>query len=231
MISVVIPAYNDGKYIGRVLSSIKNQKINNLEIIVVDGGSTDNTVRIAKKYAPIIKQKKRGVSNARNIGANIARGEILYFVDGDTVVKKGTLDELERIFKDASISMASGPIEPLERVNISIKLVFWLSSLSSRISVLIKVPLFIGSNIAVRKSVFSRINGFNESLITSEDLDFSRRAGKFGRTVFSKRLRVMPSARRVIEWGVLRFFLFSVYNLLRFFILGRPVRNYPHISG
>ncbi len=83
-VSVIIPAYNEEKFIEKCLISIKNQSFKDIEIIVVDDGSTDKTVEIAEKIADrVILQDHLGCGKARNIGAKSAAGEILVFIDAD----------------------------------------------------------------------------------------------------------------------------------------------------
>lgn len=83
-ISVIIPMRDTEKYIAECLDSIMSQTYPNLEIIVVDDGSTDNSVLIAKSYkVKVIQQKKMGVSVARNTGIDMATGEYLHFIDAD----------------------------------------------------------------------------------------------------------------------------------------------------
>lgn len=83
-ISVIIPSYNAEKYIGECLDSVLSQTYKNLEIIVVDDGSTDKSLKIAKsKKVKVIEQKSMGVSVARNTGIDKATGEFLHFIDAD----------------------------------------------------------------------------------------------------------------------------------------------------
>lgn len=92
MVSIVIPAYNSEKTIERCLESVINQTYRDIEVIVVDDGSTDRTYEIVYKYGvldkriKIIQQKNQGVSAARNIGIENAYGEYLSFVDSDDIV-------------------------------------------------------------------------------------------------------------------------------------------------
>lgn len=92
MISVVMPVYNSEKYLKRAIESILQQTYKDIELIIVDDGSTDRSSVIINEYAQIdhrvrvISQKNSGVSAARNAGMNIARGEWLYFIDSDDYV-------------------------------------------------------------------------------------------------------------------------------------------------
>lgn len=96
-ISIIVPVYNAEKYIDRCLHSLINQTLKDIEIIVIDDGSKDNTNKILQKYKDkikIIKQKNSGVATARNKGLGIATGEYIYFVDSDDWIEKDTLEKL-----------------------------------------------------------------------------------------------------------------------------------------
>lgn len=89
LVSVVIPAYNAGKTIDETLRSVRSQSHCHLEIIVVDDGSVDDTITVAKKHAAqdcrirIVRQKNEGVAAARNRGWQDARAELIAFIDAD----------------------------------------------------------------------------------------------------------------------------------------------------
>ncbi len=91
-ISVIIPVYNVEKFLPQCLSSITNQTYKNLEIIIIDDGSPDNSESIYKKYAAtdkrikIIRQENSGISVARNIGLKNATGEYVHFIDSDDYI-------------------------------------------------------------------------------------------------------------------------------------------------
>lgn len=95
--SIVIPVYNVENYIGKCLESIKKQTFKDYEIIVVDDGSDDNSMKIVKKYdTKIINSSHVGVSEARNIGAKQAKGDYLIFLDSDDYWDKDLLKELTK---------------------------------------------------------------------------------------------------------------------------------------
>lgn len=89
LISVVVPVYNVGKYVEQCLNSIINQTYKNLEIILVDDGSTDNSGKICDEFAKkddrikVIHKKNGGLSDARNEGMKVVNGEFIAFVDSD----------------------------------------------------------------------------------------------------------------------------------------------------
>lgn len=103
-ISVIIPAYNVEKYIEKSLKSIMNQTLKEIEVIVVNDGSKDNTASIIKKISKLdkriilIDKENEGVSKARNIGIRKAKGEYLAFIDGDDWIEK---DYFEEVYKKA----------------------------------------------------------------------------------------------------------------------------------
>ena len=92
-VSVIIPTYNEAKYIGNCLSSLERQTFKAKEIIVIDDGSTDKTVEALSEFR-ILRQAHQGAGAARNLGAKHAIGDILVFVDADMEFSPQFLDEL-----------------------------------------------------------------------------------------------------------------------------------------
>lgn len=102
MISIIVPVYNTEKYLRSCLDSLINQNIDK-EIIIVDDGSTDNSLSIAKEYESkysfikVFHQPNSGQSSARNKGLMIARGDYVFFCDSDDFIEDNTLERLEDI--------------------------------------------------------------------------------------------------------------------------------------
>lgn len=112
LISVIVPAYNIAEYLPRCLDSILNQTYSNLEVIVISDGSTDGTDNVIKEYAekdsrvvPVFKENS-GVSDTRNKGLDIAKGDYIGFVDGDDYIESNMYEILlnNAIENDADIS-------------------------------------------------------------------------------------------------------------------------------
>lgn len=104
-ISVIAPIYNVEQFLSVFLHSIKEQKMKDIEIVLVDDGSTDDSLKIAREYAEtdervvVLHKENGGVSSARNAGIEIATGEYLYIVDSDDWLEN---DALERLWNEAS---------------------------------------------------------------------------------------------------------------------------------
>lgn len=103
LISIIIPIYNVEKYLRRCLDSVVNQSYNNLEIILVNDGSLDNSIEICNEYAhrdnriTIITQKNKGLSGARNTGIKHSNGDYLMFIDSDDKVEVNMVSTLVEI--------------------------------------------------------------------------------------------------------------------------------------
>ena len=113
LISVIIPLYNSERFIGKCVESLLNQTYSNCEIIIVDDGSTDNSLKIVEKYAEtdsrvkVFSGKKySGVSAVRNVGLNNAKGEYICFVDSDDYVSKYYLESLITSVKDTGADVS-----------------------------------------------------------------------------------------------------------------------------
>ena len=110
-ISVIIPCYNSSKYIEKCILSVLNQTYKNIEIIVIDDGSSDNTRELIKKYDVIsIFKENGGVSSARNMGLKIASGEYITFIDSDDYVSSNYIESIVNIINDYSYDIIETPL-------------------------------------------------------------------------------------------------------------------------
>lgn len=98
-ISVIIPVYNEEKYIVPCLKSLLKQEEKPDEIIVVDNNCTDKTIPLVRKYpVKIVKEKKQGIVFARNHGFNIATGDIIARIDADSTAPKNWVQTIKKNF-------------------------------------------------------------------------------------------------------------------------------------
>lgn len=192
-ISVVIPAYNASKYIVQCLEQIFNQTYKQLEVIVVDDGSTDNTSELASEYpVKLIQQVNQGVSVARNKGMEVATGDYLHFMDVDDLI---ALDFYLNMYDsicavDADMTCCNVYHERLPALSSKIKNTLLITFLDDKIDV-----SNVFSQGAVYKYLFKstllKENNlqFNTELIIAEDKYFSLQA-----IFFSKKFTTCPSA-------------------------------------
>ena len=178
IISFIVPTLNVEGYLPACLEAIKKQKVSEgeFEIIVVDNGSTDRTVEIARDSgAEVYIVPKKTVAALRNIGAAEAKGVFLAYVDADCVICDHWLQNGLRHFDDSKVAAAGVPT--LVEENGSWVECYWFLQRKEepRIKYVTWLPT---ENLIVRKSVFDKINGFNENLITCEDADFCYRLDK-----------------------------------------------------
>lgn len=179
LVSVIIPFYNEEEVIIDCLNSLKNQTYKRLEIIVIDDGSTDKTVQIVQTFkVKLLKQNHNGPGSARNLGAKIAKGEILVFVDSDMSFDKYFIRDLVApILQGKSIGtfskneMNANPENPWSA--------FWNINRGLPPDRLIpqdypnQAPVFR----AILKKEFDKVKGFDETGEYTDDWSLSKKLG------------------------------------------------------
>lgn len=117
-VSVIVPIYNAEKYLSACINSIIHQTYSNFEVILIDDGSTDNSLKISKNFASqnhnivVISKKNGGVSSARNAGLKQARGNYVMFVDSDDIINKDLIKHLVDMSTDVDI--VTSDIQPFK---------------------------------------------------------------------------------------------------------------------
>lgn len=167
MVSIILPTYNNGEDIGNCLDSLIHQTYRKFEIIVIDDGSTDNTEKIVKEYpVKYFKIKHSGRAHAKNIGAKMALGNILAFVEADGVYPSRYIESIVPHFiRDPEVGGVSTPYRVLNKTNF----VTSCKDIERQVNFSDDYKPF-GASI-YRRSVFEEIGGFDESLEFGEDID------------------------------------------------------------
>lgn len=198
MLSIIIPTFNEEKYLPRLLSSIKEQDFKDYEVIAADNNSKDKTRRIAKKYNCKIAEGGKRPGIGRNNGAKIARGDLLLFLDADCILNKNFLNNALRGIKNKSIGVACCYIYPYDG-NVADKIYF---SIFNKWIMLIQpfFPNTPGCCIFVKKAIHDKIKGFDERIFLYEEDDYIKRASKLGKFKIIN-YTIATSARRFIEEG------------------------------
>ncbi|MDL1974321.1 MAG: glycosyltransferase [Deltaproteobacteria bacterium] len=187
-VSIVIPAKNEENCIEQCLGSLFKIDFprEQYEIIVVDNGSTDSTRNIAESFGvKVISVPLGAIAAVRNGGAEEAEGNFLAFLDADCTVEKDWLYQATRYFsKENIVCFGSAPIIP--------KSATWVQQtwffVREKVDEVTDVSWLESMNMFVRKDIFFKVGGFNEKLITCEDVDLSYRLAAYGKIVSDKRI-------------------------------------------
>ncbi len=211
-VSIIIPAINEEKLLPSTLESVKTQTYRNLEVIVKDGLSDDKTVEIAKKNgAKVISLRDSSAGEARNQGAQLATGDILVFLDADTLMARDTVSKLVEDFRkyDAVLVFPryltreeadEVDSKPPYVVRVFVKSWFTFEDLFRKYA-----DRYAGGMCMACDAVaFRKIGGFNEQLKVCEDIEISYRFRRLGQVICDHDIVVYPSARRYLKGGVLR---------------------------
>jgi len=183
--SVIIPTFNRRKLLRKCILSIKNSEFKDMEIIVVDDGSTDGTSEMLSQLGcRYIQLDRGGAAHARNEGAKIAKGKYLVFIDSDVMILNDTLTKLQKHILNEGVEFACGHKMPVDIVGGSAKWVMlrktqsyykWSQKIGKKTTNSFVETAFM----AIIKSKFNEIGGFDNSIKASggEEHDFGHRLG------------------------------------------------------
>ena len=198
MLSIIIPTYNEEKYLPKLLNCIKKQNYANYQIIVSDSNSKDKTRQIAEKYGCIIVNGGLPAVG-RNNGAKIAKGVILLFLDADVQFCSNFISKSIREFEEKNLDVAGCYVLPLGN-NIIDKIFFGIFNLWT-FTTQFFYPNASGGGIFCRKWLHKKVNGFDESIKLSEDMDYVKRCAKYGKFRILKSASTFISMRRFEKEG------------------------------
>lgn len=233
MISIIIPTLQEEKVIASTLSGLKAFHSIPHEIIVSDGGSSDQTVAIARQYADRVIVHDGGmrqtIAQGRNAGARAAEGEFLIFLDADC-----TIENPDAFFSAALAHFAADPrlvaltaylrVLPSEET-LADKLIFGLMNFATRIrnNVMQKGDAPGGEFQMVRRAAFESVGGYRGDLVTREDRDLFARLAGIGRILTDPELTVFHTGRRAHNVGWTRLILLFFANTISFRLRGKLV--------
>jgi glycosyltransferase involved in cell wall biosynthesis len=220
MLSIVIPTFNEEKYLPRLLESIKKQSYKDYEIIVADN-SKDKTKQIAKKYkCKVVKGGKPG--KARNNGAKIAKYDLLFLDADDVLENKDFLKKFLKKIKKKKLDIATCKVLPIPN-NTDAKFYYFLKNLGNKYFGYIRKHAS-GQCLFIKKELFEKINGYDASLLLAEEHDLVQRASKHGKFYFFMNLYIYNSARRVEKEGLLRLLLKNTYSEI-YRLFGKKIKK------
>jgi glycosyltransferase involved in cell wall biosynthesis len=175
-ISFIIPVLNGELYVARCIDHILEEMNSNDEIVVVDNGSTDDTVRIVEQYPKVrlLIIPEVTIATLRNRGADIAKGDVLAFIDSDCLVCDGWRKAVEAVLSDNRIAV-TGSICDVPSSGTWIEKAWWSLRRYKR-----RVNYIASANLVMRHETFNEVAGFDEELITDEDTEICSRIRELG---------------------------------------------------
>jgi len=215
-LSVIIPAFNEEHFLSATLQAIRRSAATmepergaTVELIVVDNNSTDATASVARSFgASVVFESARNIARARNQGALAATGQVLVFIDADTLIPEGLLP---RIYEIASTSeCVGGAIDTEYRVQKTVVrgyLNAW--RIAGRLAHIAQ-----GATQFCTRDTFAALGGYDERLFMGEDVNFYSRLRQYARrrkshACFIHDLPVVPSTRRFDQWPLWRTLLLT----------------------
>ncbi len=216
-ISIIIPTLNESLLLQRLLCGLNKIIDSQVEIIVVDGGSNDNTLEIASKYAHQVFVTEQGRATQMNHGAAFAKGEVLFFLHADSMLTTNAFQKLKEIVKE-SVYVGGAFRLQIDSNKLLLSIISQVVNLRSRFFHLV----YGDQGIFVRKKNFLEIGKF---LITPlmEDVEFYGRLRASGKTVILNE-KILTSARRWEKEGIL-YATFRNWLLLIMYYMGIPAKQ------
>jgi glycosyltransferase involved in cell wall biosynthesis len=233
-LSFVIPAYNEAATIGPCLASILKAleaQPGDSEIIVVDNGSTDDTAAIAGRYpgVTVVPEPRKGITFARQAGFAKSSGKLVANLDADTQLTPGWPETVRRAFaRDPRLVCLSGPFiyyDAPRSVRVCARTFYGVAFLTYLVNryLLRAGSLVQGGNFVCRRGALERIGGFDTTIqFYGEDADMARRLHQQGKVVFTFRLPIYASARRLAAEGLIATGARYALNYFWVLLVGRP---------
>ncbi|MGA2967584.1 MAG: glycosyltransferase [Candidatus Levyibacteriota bacterium] len=215
-VSVIIPVYNEEKFIARCLEALQDQTEKADEIIIVDNNSKDKTVKIAQRFpVKIISERKQGLTFARNLGFDTAYGDIIARIDADTEVPPNWIKKLKKHFRNnPNLIALSGPTS-FEDAKFNHLLIVEKALITSW-KTIFGHDILYGSNMALTKKAWRKVKNYIclDDKLVHEDLDLAIHLGelKTGRILFDKKFIAQVSERR---WKKAESYLEYPYRYLK----------------
>lgn len=236
LISIIIPVLQEEKILEETLKYYTRElrQKYHCELIVSDGGSRDNSVEIAKKYSDVVvvhtEERRQSIAEGRNMGANAAHGDILVFINADTIpanidnffskISKW-LDSQNLLFNYDALA-CKVDVMPEEKL---FKDTIFYSSHNLYMKILNKLGIGMGRGECqiVKTEIFKKVRGYNSDIIAGEDFDFYRRIARIGKISFVDDLLVYESPRRFRKFGYLPILWSWTINSLSVIFFNRSV--------
>lgn len=209
-LSIIIPTLNEAENIDRLLKRVNSSLGEEVEVIVVDGGSTDDTVKRSQALGATVYQTKKGRAKQMNLGATKARGDVLYFIHSDTLPPVSFKTDIEEAinngFEMGCYRFKFDSNHPLLKIN---SFFTRFSNMWSRGG---------DQSLFIKKQIFESLAGYKEEFVIMEEYDLLRRARDLNCTFIIMPKDIVVSARKYDDNNYFRVQIANlvVYNMFRF---------------
>lgn len=217
-VSIIIPTLNEEKSITKTLSSISQQTQQPIEVIIVDGESTDNTCQMVSQYnwVTLIQSHHRGRAQQMNTGANHAKGDWLLFLHADTLLPINGIAAISQLNNNAYVT-AGCFTHQFSSSHCFLSIISWLHNFRCRITRI----MYGDQSIFCRRKTFYSVGGYPEKIM--EDIRFSEKILETHPPVLLDN-QVITASRKFEQRGIIRSFL-DVIIIICCYQLGRPIPN------
>jgi glycosyltransferase involved in cell wall biosynthesis len=213
-LSIIIPCKNEEKYLGKLFESLRQQYLpKDTEIIIADAGSTDRTIKIIDAYSRVLPLKvvNGGLpSVGRNNGARVSNGDILLFLDADCYFKSKTII-LESYLNIKKGKELVGGLLNIED-DFKVRVMYFFSNMIVRLSKL-DSPFVVGGFFMIKKDVFDRLGGFDETMMHCEDYFLSKQVSRKNFAIVNK--YVYTDNRRFNKIGYFGLMIYFINNIIK----------------
>lgn len=196
LITIIINVYNGEKYIEKCLDCIINQTYKNLEILIINDESTDNTLNIIKKYKDkrikTITTENKGLALSRNVGIDNAKGKYIYFIDVDDLIEKDTIEYLYNLIKKYNCDIATSKYLNVYDYNIKVKHPPEIIEEFDKKEMLKRIFLRQGNTVCIWNKLINKdlFNDLRFEDILVDDLDFTHKLIiKTDRIIYSNQVK------------------------------------------
>lgn len=229
--SIIIPAYNEEKYLAKTIDAALAQDYPDFEVIVVDNASTDRTNEIARSYGEKIKfveEKNQGLLFAREAGRKVATGDIIVQMDADCLPPPRLLARGIKHFEDPKVVGLTGPYFFFDAKKSFQKTLLFLQYTFScagnyLAQALGKGALLTGGNAFIRATTLESIGGYDTTILFyGEDADTAKRLSTQGKIHFDNKLQMPTSARRFKTLGTFQLTKIYFNNFISIIFKNRP---------
>lgn len=227
-LSIIVPAYNEEEHIEKCLKSLSKQKNKNFELIIVDNSSTDNTIKMAKKYSRnIYIEKRRGYHNVVSKGVLKSSGDLIAVCDADGIYPKDWTQKVYDTFhKNKDIVAFYGTIK-LHDVNKYTRKIY--EKIFYNFMVYMKyrgVDVCNGPNFVFKKSAYKKAGGYGHKVYDQAgvDIEFGIRLKKVGKIIFVPSIFMWGSLRRAEKQGLIKM-IYKNLVMYNAFIKNRRVKE------